>query len=474
MLPTTTSTHPEHGQATPADLSSENIDTLMRDLTTVPPGPRHTALRNRTIHLLLPLAHRLARRYRTRGEDIDDLVQVACLGLIKAVDGYDPTFGNAFLSYALPTIAGEIKRHLRDRTRLVRLPRPVQEAQGRIFQAVEELEQRHGAQSPTPEQIAEHTGLDLHHVISTLRAVRECSPRYLDADTDNGEGCPLISLVGAEDRAMGLAVDTIALATVLKQLSERERRILYLRFYQDQTQQQIAEAMGVSQMQISRILARCFTQLRQALQGCESSTTDEGQGAPSPSTLPARARRSRPAARPIPGSDARPPTRSCPRTNHAPQHGDPSMRTTAAGPRHGNAAGRGSRTGLPGRLSRSRIRLPGGPVPAPCGGVPPPAAPTRRGEAQPSRNRFPATPCAVRPPRVKASDRPGPALDPPAVRRRHRAKGAAGLPRPPPTTSTASTARWRPPAVRPQHGPRSAHHSASTADGPGTRHGSAR
>ncbi|MCX3063045.1 sigma-70 family RNA polymerase sigma factor [Streptomyces beihaiensis] len=248
-----------------AELSSERIDALMRDLAARPPGQGRTAARERTISLLVPLARRVARRFRAQSEDYDDLVQVASLGLVKAVDGYDPTLGHAFLSYALPTIVGEIKRHIRDHTTPVRLPRPVQEARALIFQAVAELQQRDGGRSPSPAQISENTGLEPGRVTATLRAVRECNPRYLDAQATDGEDCAIISRLGAEDRELSRVVDSVALTSAVKQLPEQDRHVLYLRFYRERTQQQIADVVGVSQMQVSRILTRCLQRLRVAL-----------------------------------------------------------------------------------------------------------------------------------------------------------------------------------------------------------------
>ncbi|GAA2483528.1 sigma-70 family RNA polymerase sigma factor [Streptomyces longisporus] len=384
MFSPATSTRPEHSPARAVDWSSERIDALMRDLAALPRGPRRAALRDRVIQLLLPVARRAARRFRAGGEDFDDLVQVACLGLIKAVDGYDPTLGHAFLSYAMPTIVGEIKRHLRDRTMLMRLPRPIQEARSQVFQAVEELEQRHGGQRPSAEQVAEHTGLGLPLVISTLRAVRECSPRYLDAETDNGGGSPLISLIGSEDSALGLAVDTLALATALKRLPERERHILYLRFYEDRTQQQIADAVGVSQMQISRILAHCFARLREALDEC----------VPAP-------RAHRTSHRPAPPSPAHRRRRTTPRRERNRQP-PPTRR-----PRHRD----------------TRIEATGTAAAAP-------SSSPRGGRGRPSRSRSPLAPCAARLRHVRPGDRLGHAV----AGRTHRARGAAGLPRPPPNT----------------------------------------
>ncbi|MFR0354889.1 sigma-70 family RNA polymerase sigma factor [Streptomyces sediminimaris] len=263
----TSAPHTRKPADTDADeqLSSDRLDTLMRDLAALPPGPRRMVLRERAIQALLPLARRVARRFTGRGEDYDDLVQVAALGVVKAVDGYDHTLGHAFLAYALPTIRGEIRRHLRDRTTAVRLPRPLQEVQGQIFQAAEELEQRLGGRSPTPEQIARHTGLQPHRVLAALRAGRDCRPRSLDAPVSADDGSCLLSLLGGEDAALDLVVDTMALSAQLRLLSDRDRYVLYLRFYREQTQHEIAEAIGVSQMQVCRILRRCLARLREGL-----------------------------------------------------------------------------------------------------------------------------------------------------------------------------------------------------------------
>ncbi|MBN0042837.1 SigB/SigF/SigG family RNA polymerase sigma factor [Streptomyces actuosus] len=269
MYPAATPTEPPPDRAAPPAPSSDHIDALMRNLAALPPGPHRRAERERAIGLLVPLARRLARRFHGRSEDADDLVQVASVGLIKAVDGYDPGLGHAFLSYAVPTVVGEIKRHLRDRAGVLRLPRRYQEARGPVLQAVEELQQRNGGHSPTPQEIAEHTGLEPDRVTGTLQAVHACRPRSLDAKSDVGGDRPLLSLIGTEDRELDRVLDSLALASALERLSERDRLVLHLRFYQDRTQQQIADVIGVSQMQVSRILARCLRQLREMLVATE-------------------------------------------------------------------------------------------------------------------------------------------------------------------------------------------------------------
>lgn len=256
-------------EASAPEPSPDQLDALLREFSRQPPGPRRAALRDHVIRLLLPMARRVTRRFQRHGEEFDDLVQVASLGLIKAVDGYDPTLGHAFLSYALPKVTGELRRHLRDRTAVVRLPRPLQEASGRIFRAVEELEQRCGGRPPTAEQIAEHTGLARDRVRSALRAVHECRARSLDEPARRDQRDASARAEGAEDPALGRVVDTVSLTALVRQLPERDRRVLYLRFYRECTQQQIARAVGVSQMQVSRILRRCLDRLREALEASD-------------------------------------------------------------------------------------------------------------------------------------------------------------------------------------------------------------
>ncbi|MEW2077850.1 SigB/SigF/SigG family RNA polymerase sigma factor [Streptomyces sp. NPDC013433] len=318
--------------------SSEQLDALLRELSEHPPGLRRAALRDRVIRLLLPMARRVTRRFQCQGEESDDLVQVASLGLIKAVDGYDPARGHAFLAYALPKVTGELRRHLRDRTTTVRLPRPLQEASGRIFQAVEELEQRLGGRSPTSEQIAEHTGLGQDRVLSTLRAVHACRPRSLDEPTGHGREGPLAHLVGAEDPALGRVVDTVSLAALVKRLPERDRQVLYLRFYRERTQQQIADAIGVSQMQVSRILRRCFDRLREALLAGEP-----GAGAAAETRAPVAGRAARSARASCGRRGTEKPVRPVRSTGPARPAPGPAAHPHPAGPAPRAAVGAGSR-----------------------------------------------------------------------------------------------------------------------------------
>ncbi len=329
--------------------SPERLDALLHEFSAQPPGPRRAALRDHVIRLMLPMARRVTRRFQRHGEEFDDLVQVAALGLIKAVDGYDPSRGHAFLAYALPKVTGEVRRHLRDRTAAVRLPRPLQDASGRILRAVEELEQRPGGRSPTAEQIAEHTGLSRDRVLCALRAVRECRARSLDEPAGSDRRDPPVRTVGAEDPALGRVVDSVTLAALVRQLPERDRRVLYLRFYRECSQPQIARAVGVSQMQVSRILRRCLDRLREGLEAGEpcvdgragarppappshghrtaADAAHRGTGRPARLTLPGAAPPLTAAARPLPHGGAPGPT-----PRRAPLS-PPGPRTTAAAAR---------------------------------------------------------------------------------------------------------------------------------------------
>ncbi|MFC8435512.1 SigB/SigF/SigG family RNA polymerase sigma factor [Streptomyces sp. NPDC057253] len=246
--------------------TSAELDTRMRVLGATPPGSGRDTLRAETIALLLPLARRLARRYQGRGEPDDDLYQVACVGVVKAVDRYDPTKGHAFLSFAVPTVTGEIKCHFRDRTWNVRVPRRIQEAQARVRHAQRELEQsRRSADPMTTRELVTHTGLPEEDVTAALEAVGTYFASSLDAPQGRGADVPLGETLGVEERGIDLVVDCLALRNVAHRLTDRQRHILYLRFFQSMTQKQIGSVLGLSQMHVSRVLARTFDQLRREL-----------------------------------------------------------------------------------------------------------------------------------------------------------------------------------------------------------------
>ncbi len=209
------------------------------------------------------VARSIARRYRNRGIDLDDLEQVALLGLTKAAQRFDAAAGHVFLSYAVPTVRGELRRHFRDAGWMIRPPRRVQDLQGRISRAQHELEASL-RRSPRPTEIAAHLGEDLDAVVEALSADGCFTPTSLDLSVAEGAST-LGDLIGAEDRAIESTEARIVLAPVVRQLSDRDRRIVHLRFYEERTQQEIAEAVSLTQAQVSRVLTRILTSLRAGL-----------------------------------------------------------------------------------------------------------------------------------------------------------------------------------------------------------------
>ncbi|MFD9403945.1 SigB/SigF/SigG family RNA polymerase sigma factor [Streptomyces sp. NPDC060011] len=235
---------------------------LFERLVSLEDGPERDSVRDELVALWLPMAHRLAGRFRDRGEALEDLRQVAALGLLKAVDGFDPSRG-AFESYAIPTITGEIKRHFRDRLWALRVPRRVQELRNKVRIARRELSERPGTPEATPAEIAAHTGLTEEEVAAGLEALESFSTLSLDVELTVGDdGYSLGDTLGAPDPALDVVVDREAARKALRRLPERERRVLYLRFFEDMTQSRIAEKLGLSQMHVSRLITRSCQQVR--------------------------------------------------------------------------------------------------------------------------------------------------------------------------------------------------------------------
>lgn len=235
---------------------------LFAQLADLGDGPHRDGIRDELVVLWLPMAHRLAGRFRDRGEAMDDLRQVAALGLVKAIDGFDPSRG-AFESYAIPTITGEIKRHFRDRMWAVRVPRRVQDLRNKVRIARRELTERPGAPEPTPAELAAHAGLTEEEVAAGLEALQSFSSLSLDAELAAGdEGYSLGDTLGVTDSAFDLVVDREAAKTALRRLPERERSVLYMRFFEDMTQSRIAEKLGISQMHVSRLISRSCRRVR--------------------------------------------------------------------------------------------------------------------------------------------------------------------------------------------------------------------
>ena len=212
----------------------------------------------------MQVAGEIARRYHNRGIPGDDLDQVANLGLVKAVQGFDPSHGADFLSFAVPTIRGEIRRYFRDFGWTIRPPRSVQELQTKITAAEGELFQRLG-RSPRPSEVAEHLGVDLELVLDSLAANGCFAPVSLDTPLADGESGPGDRL-GGVDPGFASAEARVALKSVMRGLTPRERRILEMRFFGGCTQAEIGAEVGVTQMQVSRLLSRLLTRLRKRME----------------------------------------------------------------------------------------------------------------------------------------------------------------------------------------------------------------
>jgi RNA polymerase sigma-B factor len=227
---------------------------------------RDPALKEELVHRLLPLARSFALRYRGAPEQLEDLIQVASLGLVKALDGFDPERGKSFVAYAAPTILGELRRHFRDHVWEIRVPRGLQERIAAVREAVAQLSDEMG-RSPSVSQISERLKLSEEAVWEALQA--EDSRRTLSLDTprshDDGESVPMVETLGSPDRAYDAVEVQLAAEDAI--LDEREREVLRLRFEEDLTQYEIGRILGVSQMQVSRIMRRALRKLLGAVQG---------------------------------------------------------------------------------------------------------------------------------------------------------------------------------------------------------------
>ncbi|WP_133916622.1 RNA polymerase sigma factor SigF [Streptomyces sp. NBC_00582] len=233
------------------------------ELSSLPDGPARQALRDELVRLWLPMAERIAVRFRGRGETLEDLYQVAALGLVKAVDHYDPGRGRAFEAYAVPTITGEIKRHFRDHMWTLHVPRRVQDLRNRVRHATKDLAQTTPGRAPTVPEIAAYAQLTEDEVLTGMEALECFSALSLEAEMPGTDGYALTDALGEPDPGYDTVVDRVAVAPCLRGLPERERTILYLRFFQGMTQSTIAERLGISQMHVSRLLSNCFARLRE-------------------------------------------------------------------------------------------------------------------------------------------------------------------------------------------------------------------
>jgi RNA polymerase sigma-B factor len=220
--------------------------------------------REELIERFLPLARKLARRYAGPREPFEDLMQVASLGLVKAVDRFDTQRGTAFSSFAVPTILGELKRYFRDLGWSVHVPRGAQEQALKVEEAQQHLTSRTG-HPPSVQELAEYLEMSMEDVLDALETAGAHHSTSLDAPRDEGEeeSGSLADAFGQEDDHYELVDASVTISAAARQLSARERRVLVLRFVEDMTQTQIADAIGVSQMQVSRILRRALHRLRE-------------------------------------------------------------------------------------------------------------------------------------------------------------------------------------------------------------------
>ncbi|HVU73277.1 MAG TPA: RNA polymerase sigma factor SigF [Mycobacteriales bacterium] len=233
--------------------------------------PKRQQARDEIVELNLPLVHYLAGRFRGRGEPYEDLVQVGTIGLLKAVDRFDSERGVAFSTYASPTVVGEIRRYFRDKGWAIRVPRRIQEIKLELSAATDELTHKLG-RSPRVSELAEHMGLPREDVVEGLLAATAYAPMSLDAPEDDDGSLTGHETLGIEEEGLSRVEDVASIGPLLDSLAPRERRIIVLRFFENKTQSQIAAEVGLSQMHVSRLLAKTLAQLREHL-------TDDGSAA---------------------------------------------------------------------------------------------------------------------------------------------------------------------------------------------------
>ena len=240
---------------------------MFRELQDVPEdSPKFSRQRDRIVERCLPLADHIARRFDGRGEPRDDLVQVARVGLVNAVIRFNVDAGSDFVSFAVPTIMGEVRRHFRDNSWSVKVPRRLKELHLRLGAATAELSQRLG-RAPTPSELAAELDMDRDEVVEGLIAGSSYNTLSIDSGGSGTDDAPAIAdTLGDVDLSLDQIENREALRPLLAALPERERTVLVLRFFESLTQTQIAERVGISQMHVSRLLAKSLTRLRDQLQ----------------------------------------------------------------------------------------------------------------------------------------------------------------------------------------------------------------
>jgi RNA polymerase sigma-B factor len=252
--------------------SAELFVTLRADETS---QAQQSQARDDLVRLHLPLVEHLTRRFLNRGEHYDDLLQVGTIGLIKAIDRFDSDRGVEFSTYATPTIVGEIKRHFRDKSWAIRVPRRLQELRASISTVSAELTQDLG-RSPTVAEIARKIGVTEEEVIEGLESANAYTTLSLDAsDSAEDSALSMLDTIGEDDEALEHVENRESLKPLLEALAPREKHILTLRFFRGMTQSQIASEIGVSQMHVSRLLNKTLAQLRERL--TEDPSLDGGE-----------------------------------------------------------------------------------------------------------------------------------------------------------------------------------------------------
>jgi RNA polymerase sigma-B factor len=229
-------------------------------------GEVRAAVRGQLVELHMPLVEHCAKRFRNRGEPLEDLAQVGAIGLIKSIDRFDPERSVEFSTYAIPTIIGEIKRHFRDKGWAIRVPRRLQELRMQIGTAGAELAQSLG-RAPTPSELADHIGCPVEEVIEGIESSNAYATLSLDAGDHQEDGpLSLLDTMGVEDIGLEHVELRESIRPLLEELPPREKNILMLRFFRNMTQSQIAAEVGVSQMHVSRLLSRTLDHLRSTLE----------------------------------------------------------------------------------------------------------------------------------------------------------------------------------------------------------------
>ena len=254
---------PDRGPAAREEQRAATMKVLRYMATLAPDDPERARLRDEVVEDHMPYARHLAHRYARGGVSEDDFRQVAYLGLVKAVDNFDPEYGTGFLGYATPMIVGEIKRCFRDTTWSVHVPRRMQELSGALRKAVEEMAPELGRE-PTVLELAERLEATEEEIVQAIEASEAYTTASLDHPVgEESDGAALLGdMLGDRDPAFDLMIDRQVLKGLVAKLGERDKRILLMRYFRGMTQSEIGEELGVSQMQVSRLLTRILAQLK--------------------------------------------------------------------------------------------------------------------------------------------------------------------------------------------------------------------